>query len=195
MENYKLGITVLLSTLFLSSCAPKATPQNITLEAGDLQLLDVLCQHEGIQRDDPQYTIKVSNDDDWIPFVAGETYNVTYEKASTETGKTEEKAISITITDTRKPEVLAKRAGNTHADIPHNDDAAVMEKAIMESVDDLFVVVDNSAALPIPVDKNNFKLLKFDQTLIDEPQEVSFSISDAAGNTSEATLEVVITKT
>lgn len=117
VKNYKLGIIFLLSTLILSSCTQNEALQNITLEAGNLQLLDVLCQHEGIQRGDPKHIIEVINDDGWIPFIAGESYNVTYETGAAETGKTEEKTISVTIIDTTEPKIVKKKPESAHADI------------------------------------------------------------------------------
>ena len=100
----KFAATLALTLVFLCGCAGQAAPQSITLEAGNHELLSVLCRQEGIQRiADPHYYLEITDNDNWDPFYDGAVFDVEYEKVAAKSGRREKKSLSIAITDTTAP--------------------------------------------------------------------------------------------
>ncbi|MDY3906719.1 MAG: hypothetical protein SOZ47_07945 [Lawsonibacter sp.] len=195
MKKVPLYLVIGFLAAVLSGCFGGGECPEITIEAGDHELLEVLCSHEGIRRiGDPEYLINITNDDNWDPFHAGESYAVDYEKVSLKDNKSENKTICIAITDTTPP-VILRKPGSFAAVVPYSEDPEVMERSISEMIAGAFVVDDNSSATPMPISGENLTISEFDSTLLEEPQLISFHISDPSGNWAEASIKVTIHRT
>lgn len=192
MKNVKLLISMAVAmSVLLSGCGKNITAQEITIEAGDRELLEVLCAHEGIKRiGDPSYTINVTNNDDWNPFAAGKSYDIDYVIVSN--NKTEEKrSISISIIDTMPP-FVQRRPGHSDIVLPYVEDIEQLERSIKELIIESVVITDNSSTFPLVISEEDITLSKFDNKIINEKQDVSFRIEDGNGNTTESSIEVLI---
>lgn len=184
----------LLIGIFLTGCSKNSEPAELEIEAGNHELLAVLCAYEGIARTgDRNYTINIIDNDGWNPFDDGKTHAVKYEKVSVTGNKKQEKAINISITDTIAPTIVTRSETKAEV-IPYSDDMEDLRKVVEDMIKDAFVVMDNSSTSPLVFyNDEDFILDPFD-AVPNETQTITFHVYDPSGNTADGSMEVIFFK-
>ena len=191
----KFAATLALTLVFLCGCAGQAAPQSITLEAGNHELLSVLCRQEGIQRiADPHYYLEITDNDNWDPFYDGAVFDVEYEKVAAKSGRREKKSLSIAITDTTAP-ILICPGGVTSFTVPYTENPRLMDSAVLNGIKQTIVAMDNSSTSSLRLTGENLFFSDYDPNLLDAPQTLTISVEDPSGNQAESLLEMTITQT
>ena len=191
MKNGIIVVSAIFASILFSGCGQTATVQEITLEAGNHELIEVLCTYEGIQRiGDPSRFINVISDDNWDPFAGEEVYEINYTVVEDQ-NKEINKALAIKIIDTTQP-LIQQKLGSTAVVLQFTEDTELMICALKESIIESVVVTDNSSMFPLKITDENVELTVFDFGIIGERQIVHFQIADDSGNSSKATIEVLL---
>lgn len=187
-------LTAVLCTALLGCQNQKEA--ELTVEAGDLELLDVICSYEGVPRSyGSEFVINIKNDDGWIPFSSGESYTVQYEKATIDGNKKEDKSLKITIVDTVAPVIFQQQGSDKSTPVvPYSEDEKVLERSILNAISARFAVADNTSTSPIKICAENTTIIQVDNTLLESPQVITFTFSDPSGNKAEGTIELIISK-
>ena len=192
----KFAATHALTLVFLCGCAGQAAPQSITLEAGNHELLSVLCRQEGLRRiADPNYYINITDNDNWDPFYDGAVYEVEYEIINARSEHREKKkSLSIAITDTTAP-ILICPGGVTSFTVPYTENPRLMDSAVLNGIKQTIVAMDNSSTSSLRLTGENLFFSDYDPNLLDAPQTLTISVEDPSGNQAEILLEMTITQT
>ena len=179
----------------LWGCAHQ-TAQETTLEAGDWELLTVLCAHEGIQRKgDPDHTVKVVEDGGWNPFLHNGAYQVKYQKVRLRDQKTEEKTLTIHIQDTLPPSLVPMPdAPAAPAEISVAEGADGVERKALAAIKDAYQMWDNGSSSPMELSKDNVTVGEIDLSQVGEVQKVAFTVADQAGNEQDGEIEILLTE-
>ena len=179
----------------LWGCAPQ-TARETTLEAGDWELLTVLCTHEGIQRKgDPDHTVKVVEDGGWNPFLHNGAYQVKYQKVRLRDQKTEEKTLTIHIQDTLPPSLVPMPdAPAAPAEISVAEGADGVERKALAAIMDAYQMWDNGSASPMELGKDNVTVGEIDLSQVGVIQKTAFTVTDQAGNEQDGEIEILLTE-
>ena len=187
MKKSIVLITLSISAL-LSGCLGVQKTQEITIESGNNELLEVLCAFEEIPRTgDATRIINVIDNDNWNPFTSGETYKVIYEikTENSETGK--QHTLSISVLDTTAPLVQLK-TGQAEISVCYSENIEKLKQDVLDQIINAVVITDNSSQFPLTPDLYDFFLTQFDDKAVDRKQEVIFSVKDLAGNITESSI-------
>lgn len=187
MKKSIVLITLSISAL-LSGCLGVQKTQEITIESGNNELLEVLCAFEEIPRTgDATRIINVIDNDNWNPFTSGETYKVIYEikTENSETGK--QHTLSISVLDTTAPLVQLK-TGQAEISVCYSENIEKLKQDVLDQIINAVVITDNSSQFPLTPDLYDILLTQFDDKAVDRKQEVIFSVKDLAGNITESSI-------
>lgn len=187
MKKSIVLITLSISAL-LSGCLGVQKTQEITIESGNNELLEVLCAFEEIPRTgDATRIINVIDNDNWNPFTSGETYKVIYEikTENSETGK--QHTLSISVLDTTAPLVQLK-TGQAEISVCYSENIEKLKQDVLNQIINAVVITDNSSQFPLTPDLYDIFLTQFDDKAVDRKQEVIFSVKDLAGNITESSI-------
>ena len=187
MKKSIVLITLSISAL-LSGCLGVQKTQEITIESGNNELLEVLCAFEEIPRTgDATRIINVIDNDNWNPFTSGETYKVIYEikTENSETGK--QHTLSISVLDTTAPLVQLK-TGQAEISVCYSENIKKLKQDVLDQIINAVVITDNSSQFPLTPDLYDIFLTQFDDKAVDRKQEVIFSVKDLAGNITESSI-------
>ena len=187
MKKSIVLITLSISAL-LSGCLGVQKTQEITIESGNNELLEVLCAFEEIPRTgDATRIINVIDNDNWNPFTSGETYKVIYEikTENSETGK--QHTLSISVLDTTAPLVQLK-TGQAEISVCYSENIEKLKQDVLDQIINAVVITDNSSQFPLTPDLYDIFLTQFDDKAVDRKQEVIFSVKDLAGNITESSI-------
>lgn len=191
MKKFCLCVYCLLIVASLNGCLKEQEAMGIEIEAGNNDLIDVICSFEDVLRiGDTNYLIRIIDNDEWDPFNTEKIYTVKYEKVSLAKDKKEEKVLSITIIDTYPP-TINKRPGIISSTVSYSNDMEKMRETVMNIIDDSFVVVDNSSMSPMVLNEENLTLDPFDNCILNEPQIICFHVSDPSGNVADGSIELI----
>ena len=187
MKKSIVLITLSISAL-LSGCLGVQKTQEITIESGNNELLEVLCAFEEIPRTgDATRIINVIDNDNWNPFTSGETYKVIYEikTENSETGK--QHTLSISVLDTTAPLVQLK-TGQAEISVCYSENIEKLKQDVLDQIINAVVITDNSSQFPLTPNLYDIFLTQFDDKAVDRKQEVIFSVKDLAGNITESSI-------
>ena len=151
MKKSIVLITLSISAL-LSGCLGVQKTQEITIESGNNELLEVLCAFEEIPRTgDATRIINVIDNDNWNPFTSGETYKVIYEikTENSETGK--QHTLSISVLDTTAPLVQLK-TGQAEISVCYGENIEKLKQDVLDQIINAVVITDNSSQFPLTPD-------------------------------------------